>query len=447
MKMEEIRFSVIIGAYETNQLFFKQVLESVCQIGWRNMEIQVMDACPGAGIESAARVVCGEDYRLHYHKVHRALSMASVWNEGIRVSRGDYLIFLGSTDCLHPRVLQYLTRAIKEDPQADLIYTDHDEINDGARMNPKFLPGLNLELLRHTNYIGETFTVKRQLFASIGKFQEKLSFAFAYDFLLRAATSGKRLRHIPTLLWHRRIYDLPLHSYEVREALQKSMREHTVVAQASLHLQGIPATVRSDASGEYWHVEYEGGDFGAHHRDVIVLKEEGVRPLGKRIQEKLYAYVKQPDVAIAGGKFLRGFGTTVDNCGWICDREGISYPACYGQSVFSPGLYRRMVIPQDVMAVDGGYCMIDAKFFRRCGGFDRDLTGRDRMLDLCLKARAGGMRVVYVPSAVAFRKNRELLSTQESHDRLMRRWQNTLREGDPYYNVNLPMGLDNYTLP
>jgi GT2 family glycosyltransferase len=90
--------------------------------------------------------------------------------------------------------------------------------------------------------------------------------------------------------------------------------------------------------------------------------------------------------------------------------------------------------------------MIDARFFRRCGGFDRNLTGRDRMLDLCLKARAGGMRVVYVPSAIAFRRHKELLSTQQSHERLLHRWQNTLSKGDPFYNVNLPMGLDNYTL-
>ena len=446
MKMEDIRYSVVIGAYETNQLFFKQVLESVYRIGWRNMEIQVMDACPHAGIEAAAYQVCGEDYRLHYHKVHRAASMGSVWNEGVRVSRGDYLIFLGSTDCLHPGMLQYLTRAIKEDPDADIIYTDHDEIHDEARMNPLFVPGPNLELLRHTNYIGETFTVRRELFAAIGRFKEKLSFAFAYDFLLRAAISGRRLRHIPTLLWHRRIYNLPLDQAQIREALKKSMREHTVVSQASLHLQGIPAVVKADVSGEYWHVEYDGSDFGAHHRDVIVLKEEGVRPLGKKIQERLYAYVKQPDVAIAGGRFLRGFGTTVDNCGLICDKDGITYPVCHGQSVFSQGLYRRMVIPQDVIAVDDGYCMIDAKFFKRCGGFDRNLTGRDRMLDLCLKARAGGMRVVYVPSAMAIRKNKELFSSQQSHERLVERWQNTLREGDPFYNVNLPMGLDNYTL-
>jgi hypothetical protein len=444
--MEDIRYSIIIGAYETNQLFFKQVLESVRQIAWRNMEIQVMDACPGAGIEAAAKLVCQDDYRLHYHKVHRALSMGSVWNEGIRVSRGDYVIFLGSTDCLHPGMLQYLTRAIKEDPGVDLIYTDHDEIVDGARMNPYFLPGLNLELLRHTNYIGETFAVRRGIFTSLGRFKEKLSFAFAYDFLLRAATSGRRIRHIPTLLWHRRVYDLPLDMAEIRDALKKSMREHTVVAEASLHLQGIPADVKADPSGEYWHVQYDGGDFASHHSDVIILKEDGVKPLSKKIQERLYAYIKQSDVAIAGGRFLQGMGMKIDNCGLICDKDGITYPVCHGQSSFSKGLYQRMVIPQDVTAVDDGYCMIDARFFRRCGGFDRNLTGRDRMLDLCLKARAGGMRVVYVPSAIAFRRHKELLSTQQSHERLLHRWQNTLSKGDPFYNVNLPMGLDNYTL-
>ena len=49
MAIESIRFSVIIGAYQTNAWFFRQSIESAKALEWKNMEIQVLDACPDSG--------------------------------------------------------------------------------------------------------------------------------------------------------------------------------------------------------------------------------------------------------------------------------------------------------------------------------------------------------------------------------------------------------------
>ena len=101
MAIESIRFSVIIGAYQTNAWFFRQSIESAKALQWKNMEIQVLDACPEAGLGKVTKQVFKDDYRLKYVKLRPKNSLADVWNEGIRRAQGDYLIFVGLTDRLN----------------------------------------------------------------------------------------------------------------------------------------------------------------------------------------------------------------------------------------------------------------------------------------------------------------------------------------------------------
>ena len=88
--------------------------------------------------------------------------------------------------------------------------------------------------------------------------------------------------------------------------------------------------------------------------------------------------------------------------------------------------------------------MIDSKLYRHVGGFGANLDGRDIMLDFCLKAKEAGRRAVYLPEVVAYRRVSEHISTQSSNGLIMERWHDQLKAGDPFYNVNLPLGLDHY---
>lgn len=443
MQLEKIRFSIIIGAYETNAIFFRQAIESAVALRWKNLEIHVLDACPGAGLEAVTRKTAKDDPRVEYHTIRPKGSLADVWNAGIRMARGDYLIFLGLTDRLNTMILRYLSDYISGHPDDEIIYTDHDEIKDGSRTNPYFLPDFNKELLLGSNYIGDTFIVKRSAFARTGQFNRQLTFAFAYEFFLRAMSRGVRFGHVSALLWHRMVYDMPDGS-ELRELTRRSLREHITVVSAYFNQAGVRARVSGGIPGDSWQVRYDGSEYEAHKSDVLLVKNGRVRVITRKAAEILYGYVAQPDIAIAAGKFVHG--THIHNCGYIYDKNGVTYPACHGQGVFSSGLYGRNVTAQDVSMVDFSYCMVDAVFFRRCGGFDRRLRGDDMFLDLCLKARAGGMRVVFVPQVVCMRPGTNETSEEASRQILRDKWKKTITAGDPCYNRNLPMGMDNYYL-
>ena len=91
--------------------------------------------------------------------------------------------------------------------------------------------------------------------------------------------------------------------------------------------------------------------------------------------------------------------------------------------------------------------MIDAKVYRMLRGFDPRLSGRDAMLDFCIRARERGFRTVVVPKCIARYKNKDNISTEESHDFLMEKHGELIEKGDGFYNKNLPVGMENYRLP
>ena len=96
--------------------------------------------------------------------------------------------------------------------------------------------------------------------------------------------------------------------------------------------------------------------------------------------------------------------------------------------------------------VDFRYCMIHAKVYRKLGGFDTNLFGREQMLDFCLRARKAGYRIIVDPGILVKSPGKQDESTEESHHLMLEKWTDEWQKTDAYYNPNLPMGLHNYRL-
>ena len=88
--------------------------------------------------------------------------------------------------------------------------------------------------------------------------------------------------------------------------------------------------------------------------------------------------------------------------------------------------------------------MISKKAYRSLGGFDTSLSGRDIMLDFCIRARMKGYRIIIDPTIIAKKNNSNIISEEESHNRLVEKLKDELAKGDPFYSPNLAMGLSNH---
>lgn len=134
-------------------------------------------------------------------------------NRGVREARGDYIVWLDSDDVLMPKTVELYRNAIKETPEADVIYgnlmvTDEDlRLRDVIRYEDWY--GRNHELIGriiHEDPVPNGSTlIKRNCFERYGYYDESYKRAHDYHFWTRLARDAV-FRHIDALVlkwrWH-----------------------------------------------------------------------------------------------------------------------------------------------------------------------------------------------------------------------------------------------------
>ena len=78
---------------------------------------------------------------------------------------GDFICFIQSGDKLSKNALFKITYFINNNPDSDLIYTDHDFFDgNNLRTNPFFKPDWSPILFQSVDYLSTFFIVKKDIF-------------------------------------------------------------------------------------------------------------------------------------------------------------------------------------------------------------------------------------------------------------------------------------------
>ena len=93
--------------------------------------------------------------------------------------------------------------------------------------------------------------------------------------------------------------------------------------------------------------------------------------------------------------------------------------------------------------------MVKTSVFKAVGGFDEELKVAFNDIDLCMKVRDKGEKILFTPYAELYHyesKSRGMEDTPEKQLRFSRevncfrrKWERELLKGDPYYNPNLTL--------
>lgn len=436
-------FSILIYASATNTEYFRDMLYSIATQTYEKYELIVLDDNPVSSLESVVHEYFRHNGGMNYRKLKKHEGRAYALNIGLHFAQGTHYLILGQHDRISPETLEEYAKLIKqEDPM--LIYCDQDELVGDSRMNPHFKCGHNLELLRQDNYVGEFICFSRDALKAVGPFTEGIMEADIYDFLLRCTEKGIRFTHVERLFYHRRMMEVK-DMNALRAMVRRSYEQHVAVVRRYFKRLGIDADVSVDSQYRFWKVRYDGSDYEKYKKDYLILRDKHIKVHTKSALKRMYGYLKQPDVAVVGVQFTSSPFKLL-NAGYIFDQDGMIYPACYGKSTADSGYENRIILSQEVSMVDFGFCIIDAKIYKRLGGLNPSLTGRDSVLDFCLRVRAAGYRIICVSDVRVKNKENSSNGTESSHALFIEKWAAKLSEGDPYYNINLPMGLSNYQL-
>ena len=165
------------------------------------------DASTNATTRSLLEAVAAAEPRikLAFHTKNQHISHAT--NTAIALAQGQYVGFLDHDDELRPHALLYAVEAFANHPQAKVLYSDEDKIDEaGNRFDPYFKPDFNLGLLRSHNYMCHFAVYERAFLSKIGGPRPGFEGAQDYDQALRAVDSLRdcpgAVVHIPTILYH-----------------------------------------------------------------------------------------------------------------------------------------------------------------------------------------------------------------------------------------------------
>jgi GT2 family glycosyltransferase len=199
--------SVAVPVFDPEREWLEWGLDSVLSQVYPAWELCI---CGDGSTEERAREVLSRyerlDERISVKYLEGKRSISGSLDEALSVARGEFVGFLDGGDELAPDALFEVVRLLQEHPEADLVYSDEDEIDEkGNRSNPYFKPDWSPDLLLSTNYVSHLSVYRRSLLREIGGFREGFDGCQDYDLLLRATERTDEIHHVPKVLYHRRV--------------------------------------------------------------------------------------------------------------------------------------------------------------------------------------------------------------------------------------------------
>ena len=199
-------FSVIMPVYNAPIPFLKKAIESVIDQAYSNWELCIADdKSTNPAVIRLLKTYQEKDQRIKvvYRETNGHISQAS--NSALELATGEYIALLDQDDEIRPHGLYMFARALNENKEAKLLYSDEDKIDlNGNRYDPYFKPDWNLDFQHSYHYLGHLSIYHRSIVEKVGGFQTQYDGSQDYDLALRVIEqiSGKEICHIPHVLYH-----------------------------------------------------------------------------------------------------------------------------------------------------------------------------------------------------------------------------------------------------
>lgn len=171
--------------------------------------------------------------------------------------------------------------------------------------------------------------------------------------------------------------------------------------------------------------------------------------------EEMLSYCQRDEVGIVGARLLYP-DDTIQHAGVVIGYGGLAGHTFIGLPYQDKSYFLRASCAQDYSAVTAACMMTKRSVFDEVGGFYDGLAVAFNDVDFCMKVRATGRLVVYTPYAMLYHyesKSRGLDDTPEKIERFQgeietfrKRWPEILKNGDPYYNINLTLRESHFGL-
>ncbi|MBE7212138.1 MAG: glycosyltransferase [Gluconacetobacter diazotrophicus] len=179
--------------------------------------------------------------------------------------------------------------------------------------------------------------------------------------------------------------------------------------------------------------------------NVLVLMNDDVAPLDPDWLRELLRQLNRPGVGIAGARLLYP-DDTLQHGGVVLTNDAATHVLRSARTEQS-GYRGQLAMARDMSAVTGACLAIRRDLFHALGGADESLPRTANDVELCLRARAAGHRVVWTPHAVLRHVDgasrgadgataSRLMGSWRDLGRVYERWPAAF-DADPFLDANL----------
>ena len=227
-------------------------------------------------------------------------------------------------------------------------------------------------------------------------------------------------------------------TFALYREMEKKKNVRILTWDGPFNYSGINNLAAGEAGGEY----------------LLLLNNDIIQISPESIQEMLGICMRD-DVAAVGAKLYYP-DDTIQHAGVVIRVKGIADHAFKYLPSKVAGYGLRAITTQDYNAVTAACMLVKKKDFEEAGGLDPEFQVAFNDIDLCLRLRKNGKRIVFTPFAEFYHcesKSRgadetpeHILRFQKEIDAFVERYRDLLEKGDPWYNPNLNLLAADFSL-
>lgn len=201
--------SIVMPTFNSNLTHLTEAIASVREQLYPHWQLCIADdASTDARVRDLIVQAAQDDPRICYVMRPRNGHISAASNSALALATGEFCALLDHDDRLHPLALWHLARTLQRHPQASVLYSDEDKINEkGIRCIPYFKCAFNPELMLAHNMVSHLGCYRTAEMRAIGGFREGFEGSQDYDLALRIIERVRpdQIVHIPHVLYHWRI--------------------------------------------------------------------------------------------------------------------------------------------------------------------------------------------------------------------------------------------------
>jgi glycosyltransferase involved in cell wall biosynthesis len=248
--------SIVVPVYRTPLGFLIAMIESVRAQTRANWQLCLANGGGDPIVQAILDSYRCRDDRIVVKHLAENRGIAGNTNAALEIATGEFVAFLDHDDTLAPFALHEVARAIGSHPEADLLYSDEDKIDQQGlqRFDAFFKPAWSPETLRSYNYVCHLAVYRHELLRRLGGVRAGFDGSQDHDLVLRASECCRQIVHIPQVLYHWREHGESTARHtglkpEAAAAGKRAVAEH-------LERVGITAEVTDEPNRLAYQVKY-----------------------------------------------------------------------------------------------------------------------------------------------------------------------------------------------